>query len=214
MSQPQIIEYDEHEIEYEVKYLSANDLKVAASILYNAYFQDPLFVDIFKADEEGYDLRLRSAIREELNVFWDAKQPMLGVYRNASLVAVTCLLAPNPEFGHGRYWHWRLRMLLTAGFLGTQHLLEKEKKVRSNLPTQNCHMISFIGVHPQHQDQGIGHILLAGINEIVNQHPDSKGVAVYVTLEKCLSFFDDGGFKHVKTLQTSNISGRILYKPQ
>ena len=47
MSQPQIIEYDEHEIEYEVKYLSANDLKVAASILYNAYFQDPLFVDIF-----------------------------------------------------------------------------------------------------------------------------------------------------------------------
>lgn len=75
-------------------------------------------------------------------------------------------------------------------------------------------MISFIGVHPQHQDQGIGHILLAGINEIVNQHPDSKGVAVYVTLEKCLSFFDDGGFKHVKTLQTSNISGRILYKSQ
>lgn len=73
-------------------------------------------------------------------------------------------------------------------------------------------MISFIGVHPQHQDQGIGHILLAGINEIIHQDPSSVGVAVYVTLEKCLSFFDDGGFKHIKQLQTSGITGRIMYK--
>lgn len=209
---PNAIEYEQEDIEFEVKYLSSGDLKIAASILYNAYFQDPLFKDIFKVDEEGYEMRLRSAIREELNVFWDAKQPMLGVYRASSLVAVTCLIGPNPDFGHGRYWHWRLRMLLTAGFLGTQNLLAKEKHVRENLPTQNCHMISFIGVHPQHQDQGIGHILLAGINEIIHQDPSSVGVAVYVTLEKCLSFFEDGGFKHVKELQTSGITGRIMYK--
>lgn len=206
------IEYDQEDIDFEVKYLSSGDLKIAASILYNAYFQDPLFKDIFKVAEEGYEMRLRSAIREELNVFWDAKQPMLGVYRASSLVAVTCLIAPNPDFGHGRYWHWRLRMLLTAGFLGTQSLLAKEKHVRENLPTPNCHMISFIGVHPQHQDQGIGHILLAGINEIIHQHSDSEGVAVYVTLDKCLSFFEDGGFKHVKKLQTAGINGRIMYK--
>ena len=40
-------------------FLSAEDLKVAASILYNAYFDDPLFVDIFESEKEGYQNRLR-----------------------------------------------------------------------------------------------------------------------------------------------------------
>ena len=104
------LDYSEKDVDFEIKHLSAVDLKVAASILYNAYFDDPLFCKIFKVDEEGYEMRLRSAIREELNTFWEAKQPMLGVYRDGSLVAVTCLLTPNPDFGHGRYCHWRLRM--------------------------------------------------------------------------------------------------------
>ena len=57
-------------------YLAAEDLKIAASILYLAYYDDPLFVDIFQYDKEGYESRLRSAIREELNAFWAARQPM------------------------------------------------------------------------------------------------------------------------------------------
>jgi hypothetical protein len=43
-------------------YLAAEDLKIAASILYVAYRDDPLFVDIFQYDKEGYESRLRSAI--------------------------------------------------------------------------------------------------------------------------------------------------------
>ena len=31
-------------------YLTVDDLKIAASILYNAYVDDPLFVDIFPSD--------------------------------------------------------------------------------------------------------------------------------------------------------------------
>ena len=38
-------------------YLSVDDLKVAASILYNAYVDDPLFIDIFQAEKEGYESR-------------------------------------------------------------------------------------------------------------------------------------------------------------
>ena len=53
-------------------HLSVDDLKIAASILFNAYVDDPLFVDIFQAEKEGYESRLRSAIREELNAFWVA----------------------------------------------------------------------------------------------------------------------------------------------
>lgn len=210
--QASTVEYTPEQLDFEVKYLSASDLKVAASILYNAYFDDPLFCHIFKKDDEGYEVRLRGAIREELNTYWEAKQPLLGVYKNGSLVAATCLINPDPEFGNSRYWHWRLKMLLTAGFLGTQQFLEKEKLVRAHLPAQKCHMISFIGVHPSMQDQGIGRILIAAINEVVDAVEDSEGVGVFVTIEKCLSFFNDSGFELIEKLKTANIKGQILYK--
>jgi GNAT superfamily N-acetyltransferase len=206
------VEYSQEQLDFEVKYLSASDLKVAASILYNAYFDDPLFCHIFKQEDEGYEVRLRSAIREELNTYWEAKQPLLGVYKGGSLVAATCLINPEPEFGDSRYWHWRLKMLLTAGFAGTQQFLEKEKIVREHLPAQKCHMIAFIGVQPNMQNQGIGHILLAAVNELVDTVADSEGVGIFLTLEKCLPFFDDCGFKLIENLETINIKGQILYK--
>ena len=79
-------------------YLTAEDLKVAASILYNAYFDDPLFVDIFVSQKEGYENRLRSAIREELHAFWIAKQPVVGLFDQERLVAVACLISPDAAF--------------------------------------------------------------------------------------------------------------------
>lgn len=210
--QTSTVEYTQEHLDFEVKYLSASDLKVAASILYNAYFDDPLFCHIFRQDEEGYEVRLRGAIREELNTYWEAQQPMMGVFKSGSLVAVTCLINPEPKFGHSRYWHWHLKMLLTAGFLGTQQFLEKEKMVRDHLPAQRCHMIAFIGVQPSLQAQGIGRVLLGAINEVVDGVEDSEGIGVFVTLKKCLSFFDNGGFEFIEKLETLNVNGQILYK--
>eukprot|EP01026_Neomeris_dumetosa_P012316 TRINITY_DN14301_c1_g1_i11.p1 TRINITY_DN14301_c1_g1~~TRINITY_DN14301_c1_g1_i11.p1 ORF type:complete len:161 (-),score=9.87 TRINITY_DN14301_c1_g1_i11:50-532(-) len=136
-------------------YLTAEDLKIAGSILYLAYHDDPLFVDIFQAEKEGYESRLRSAIREELNAFWIARQPMIGLFEGERLLAVACLISPNSAFGPGRFWHWRLKMLLTAGFFGTKQMVDKEQKVREHMPVENFHMLSFIGVHPDHQHRHI-----------------------------------------------------------
>ena len=45
-------------------YLSAHELKLAASLLYQAYHDDPVFLEIFNSDKEDYEQRLRGAIRE------------------------------------------------------------------------------------------------------------------------------------------------------
>lgn len=193
-------------------YLSADDLSVAASILYNAYFDDPLFTDIFQSDKEGYESRLRSAIREELNAFWDAKQPMIGLFEQERLIAVTCLTAPDVAFGAGRYWHWRLKMLLTAGYLGTKQMIEKEETVRALVPATNYHMISFIGVHPDHQDMGLGHILMSAIVGLLAEDTKTEGVSVFCTLPKCLSFFHDGQFKDVQDLTVGKITGKVMFR--
>lgn len=112
-------------------YLTAEELHIAASILYNAYHDDPLFCDIFKAQDEGYEDRLRSAIKEELHTFYNAKQPVIGLHHDERLLAVACLIAPDAAFGSGRYWHWRLRMLLTAGLFGTKQMLGKNSEFAS-----------------------------------------------------------------------------------
>lgn len=193
-------------------FISEEDLPVAASILYNAYHDDPLFCDIFKVDDEYYEDRLRSAIREELHTFFEAKQPIIGLFHENSLLAVACLIAPDAAFGAGRYWHWRLRMLLTAGFLGTKQMLEKEQKVREALSAQRYHMISFIGVYPQYQHMGLGHVLMGAIDSVINESPDSEGVGVYVTVPKCEAFFNDGDYQFVQNCTVGQITGQVMFK--
>ena len=193
-------------------YLTAEDLKIAGSILYQAYFDDPLFVDIFQSEKEGYESRLRSAIREELNAFWISRQPMIGLFEGERLLAVACLISPNSAFGPGRFWHWRLKMLLTAGFFGTKQMVEKEQKVREHMPAETFHMLSFIGVHPDHQHRGLGHILMSAIDSVMLEEPDSQGVGVYVTLPKCLSFFEHGDYKLIEDLEVGHITGQIMFR--
>ena len=193
-------------------HLSVDDLKIAASILFNAYVDDPLFVDIFQAEKEGYESRLRSAIREELNAFWVAEQPMIGLFHESRLLSVACLTGPDAAFGAGRYWHWRLRMLLTAGLFGTKQMLEKEEKVRNLVPAENFHMLSFIAVHPNYQHAGLGHILLGAIDSIVNDDVAAEGVAVFVTVPKHKLFFSDDNYSVVGELCLSHVKGEVMFR--
>ncbi|OFC69014.1 GNAT family N-acetyltransferase [Alteromonas confluentis] len=195
-------------------FLTADNLKVAASILYNAYFDDPLFMDIFQAEKEGFEGRLRAAIREELEAFWDAEQPMIGLFDGSRLLAVACLTKPNRDFSSGRFWHWRLKMLLTAGYFSTKAMVEKEEKIRSAMPAQHYHMVSFIAVHPDHQHLGLGHILMSAIDSIVNEDRESEGVGVFVSVPKYLAFFRGGFYQQISTITVSEVTGEILFKPK
>ena len=169
-------------------------------------------IDIKQIEKEGYESRLRSAIREELNAFWVAEQPMIGLFDDDRLIAVACLTAPDAAFGSGRYWHWRLRMLLTAGLFGTKQMLEKEEKVRALVPADNFHMLSFIAVHPDYQHHGLGHILLGAIDSVVEEDAKSEGIAVFVTVPSHRHFFNDDNYQIVSQLHLSHIDGDIMFR--
>ena len=209
-----VLESDVHIEDVRAVFLTADNLKVAASILYNAYHDDPLFMDIFQAEKEGYEGRLRSAIREELDAFWDAGQPMIGLFEDSRLLAVTCLTKPGSSFSSGRFWHWRLKMLLTAGYFSTRAMVEKEEKIRSAMPAEHYHMVSFIAVHPDHQHPGRGHVLMGAIDSIVNEDSSSEGVGVFVSLPKYLKFFRSGFYQQISVITVSDVTGEILFKPK
>ena len=42
-------------VEIRATYLAAEDMKLAASLLYQAYHDDPVFLEIFNGDKEDYE---------------------------------------------------------------------------------------------------------------------------------------------------------------
>ena len=192
--------------------LSADELKLAASLLYQSYYDDPLFMEIFRAEKPDYEQRLRAAIREELNTFWQAKQPMIGLFNDEQLLGVACVIAPDSGIGASRLWHWRLKMLLTAGYVSTRQLLDKEQKIHAAMPAERYHMLAFIAVAPKHQHLGLGHYLIHAVDSIVDKDPQSAGIGVFVTLEKYLAFFAGDQYQPVAELAFNTVSGTLMFR--
>lgn len=201
---------DKTNVDIKAAYLSAQDLKLAASLLYQAYNDDPVFLEIFSADKSDYEQRLRASIREELNAFWQAKQPMIGLYLGETMVGVACLNNPEDGVTSERFWHWRLKMLLGAGYFSTKQMIEKEKIVLASVPMKKFHMLSFIAIHPLHQHHGFGHYLMAAVNTMLDEHKDSEGVAVYATSKKYKEFFKGVNYQFIKEVAVGNVSGSLM----
>ncbi|MEW5680812.1 MAG: GNAT family N-acetyltransferase [Pseudomonadota bacterium] len=194
--------------------LSADELKLAASLLYQSYFDDPLFMEIFRADKPEYEQRLRAAIREELATFWQAGQPMIGLFNGEQLLGVACVINPDSGIGASRLWHWRLKMLLTAGYVSTRQLLDKEQKIHAAMPAEHYHMLAFIAVAPRHQHLGLGHYLIHAVDSLVDKDPRSAGIGVFVTLEKYKAFFAGDHYQPVTDLAFNTVSGTLMFRPR
>ncbi|MGX5914359.1 GNAT family N-acetyltransferase [Aliidiomarina sp. Khilg15.8] len=198
-------------LEGKLVYLASEDIRVAASLLFQAYKDDPIFSAIFNAEKEGYEARLRAAIREELAVFWQSEQPMFGYYEGDTLEGVVCLTEPTKSFGPGRYWHWRLKMLLTAGYLSTRQMVEKEQLISEAMPLDNYHMLAFIAVHPRYQQHGLGQLLMRAVNTVLQGDKDSAGVAVLVTRPEYERFLGSHGYQPVANIEGNRIQGKLMF---
>ena len=196
----------------EAMLISADELKLAASLLYQSYYDDPLFMEIFRADKADYEQRLRAAIREELNTFWQAQQPMIGLFNAEQLLGVACVITPDSGIGAGRLWHWRLKMLLTAGYVSTKQLLDKEQKIHAAMPAERYHMLAFIAVAPKHQHLGLGNYLIHAVDSIVDKDQHSAGIGVFVTLDKYKTFFAGDQYQPVTELAFNTVSGTLMFR--
>jgi len=192
-------------------YLAAEDLKLAASLLYQAYHDDELLLRLFQGDKPDYEKRLRAAIREDLNAFWESKQPLVGVFDGERLLGVVCLTVPGESFGPGRYWHWRVKMMLTAGYVSTKQVVEKERLIQAAIPHKTFHMIAFIAVQPNLQQQGIGDLLVQAAETVLAESKDSAGLAVYLTRDRYLALFEHHNFSKIADLNVDGIEGRLMF---
>ena len=202
------------DIKGELTYLVAEDLKMAASLLFQKDYDDALLQKIFRADKPDYDKRLRAAIREDLTSFWESGQPIIGIRDGGTLLGVACLTRPGKSFGPGRFWHWRISMLMTAGFLSTKQVMEKERRIQEAMPDVPYHMLAFIAVAPQYQQQGVGHLLVEAAKSAFQEDPESQGVAVFVTRADYQAFFKKRGYRLQAQIAFETLPGELLFYPR
>ena len=197
-----------------VEVLNAEQLKLAASVLYTAYHDDPLFMQIFRATESDYEKRLRSAIREDLAAFWQAGQPILGLLQGEQLLGVACITTPASDLSGDRFWHWRLKMLLTAGLLSTRQMLEKEQKIHAAMPAKRYHMLAFLARNPSYHHPSAMRAFLQAIDQWVDEDSGSEGIGVFVTLDKYLPLFQQHEYQQVAKLEFQTVAGTLLFRPR
>ena len=201
---------------FSVQHIAPEDISTAASLIYQAYQNDPILQTLLGYNEKSpldYEKKLRALIREELSSFWQEKQPLIGLYRNDKLKAVACVFESSSQLQAERYWHWRLKLMLSAGYLQTNQLIEKEKTIRDALkPQGNYYFLAFIAVDPHFHGQGFGRQLLKGLDSLLHDNPESSGIAVFVTRDEHTQFFKSQGFEHFKQLTFNRVKGELLFK--
>lgn len=197
---------------YRAVYLTGEDLRLAASVIYNAYLNDPFFLDtLFDGDRNQYEQKLRAAIREELHELWLQEQPLVGLFEQHRLIGVLCVAAHQDVLGDSRYWHWRLKMILGAGWHGTRQWLHKESTLVAQLPGSHCGIIQFVCITPQEQGKGLSHLLLQAVTHWCDEQPSMDGLAVWVNQDTHLHWFNQHGFVHLGALASGNTEGQLLF---
>lgn len=198
--------------EYKVVYLQAEDLKLAVSLTWQAYQDDPVFQHIFQAKNEGYEQRLRSAIREEVAALWEAQDPIIGLFEGERLIGVACVVAPDSSLENGRFWHWRLKMLLSAGYVSSQQLLKKDTDIRSALPGKHLHLLAFIAIHPNYQQKGLGHYLLRAVAVLADESTTSDGTAALVTSDTYAPLFASEGYQFIENISVGTVDAQLYFQ--
>ena len=201
---------------FSVQYIEAEDISTAASLIYQAYHDDPVLKTMLGYDGKNkavYEKKLRALIREELSSFWQEKQPLIGLYRSGKLKAVACMFDSLSQLQAQRYWHWRLKLMLSAGYLQTNQLIEKEQTIRDTLKEKgHYYFLAFIAVDPHFHGQGFGRYLLRGLDELVKANSESSGLAVFVTRSEHTELFKSEGFLTFKQLTFNQVAGELLFK--
>ncbi|WP_299787609.1 N-acetyltransferase [uncultured Shewanella sp.] len=204
---------DEQQLErYRAVYLTAEDLRVAASILYNAYHDDSFFIDaLYGGDMSIYEQKLRGAIREELNELWQQEQALIGLFDEERMVGVACIVTQQVPLGESRYWHWRLKMLISTGWQSTQALMNKETYLLEHLPSPCCGILQFIAISPSEQNKGLGSQLVEAVLSWCDEQPELDGIGVFVSEQSHAHLFSQHGFAVTEAITIGKVEGELLF---
>lgn len=185
--------------------------RMVRSMLYHAYMREPLYRFLFNDQKKGYSRRVRATIREEVAMYFDGDHDIIGVAVGDALAGVAFIGHPGTRLDVSNQWKWQARMMLTSGFGATRRFVNYQYEVQRHLPKGKIHLLPLIGVEPEFQQHGIGHLLMDAVHEIVAEDPDSEGIAVD-TSSTHMHFFESLGYKEVGAVDIGEFHESILFR--
>ncbi|WP_345333932.1 GNAT family N-acetyltransferase [Ferrimonas pelagia] len=189
-----------------IRHLAAEELRIAASILLNAYKDDPFFRAVFPAQE--YEQRLRAAIREELQELWQRQQGFIGLELDGALIAVACLSDGHYPLGQARFWNWRLKMALGTGWHGARQWMAREQEIMAQLADEHTDLLQFVAVSPGYQRRGFGEALLRSV--VTTQREAGRhALATLNYWPELTTLFERLGFRSVAAIHVGQVEGRL-----
>lgn len=210
-AQATVAESDSTE-EIKIVRLDESSIKEAKSILYQAYHYEPTFKFLFDYERPGYDQRVRATIRELIELHFAKNQDAIGVSIDDALVAVAFIGSPHVRLKLSDQLNWRIRMMLTAGLSSTRRYLDYHEQVAECLPTDQHHELPLMGVHPKHQNRGVGTLLLNSVETICSENSKSAGIGLDTGNSRYLDFYKKHGYEKVGEVKLGEITEHVLFK--
>ena len=177
-------------------------------MLLNAYKDDPFFRSTLPASD--YEQRLRAAIREELQALWQQNQKLVGLFIGDTLVGIAALLDHSYPKGQTRFWNWRLKMALGAGWGSARQWMAREEALVDLTPASPFSLLQFIAIAPNYQQRGYGRLLLQAIVNLANEHHEN--LAAYVYQPEHGTLFESQGFESIGEINSNGVLGRLYFK--
>jgi ribosomal protein S18 acetylase RimI-like enzyme len=186
----------------EIIQITRSQLELAAKMLALAFNHDPLFRYLCDQDEQK---RLKQ-ISWFANLFLRYGYPLNHVYTTANPPKGVAVWFPPGHFPLNNLrllelGFYELPSHLAAGqfeqFIALFDAIETYHK--QDMPSPHWYLC-MLGVHPDHQNQGIGGLLL----QPVLQQADAKQLCCYLETctERAIRFYEKHGFEVVRTNET------------
>ncbi|AXO88139.1 N-acetyltransferase [Pseudomonas parafulva] len=182
-------------------------------LLYDAYPSEPTFAWLFDAQRGGYQRRLRAMIRAWVRQHFYMQLPALGLLVDDRLIAVALIAPPQRRLGVADSWMWRLRMLIGAGRRSTRRYLAYQAALAACLPTQQVHVLSLLGVHPQVQGQHYAEQLLQAVHDWCAKDLETQGVVLSTGNPHYYGFCERMGYQEVGELALGSVNERVFFNP-
>ena len=127
------------------------------------------------------------------------------------MVGVVCIVTQQATLGGARYWHWRLKMLMSTGWQSTQSFIKKETCLLEHLPSPRCGVLQFIAVSPTEQGKGLGSKLVQAALSWCDEQPELDGIGVFTSEQSYIKLFSQHGFSVLERLSIGKIDGELLF---
>ena len=194
------------------RYLDASWSPQVRSLLYHTYRDDPLFQNILESDRKGYLQRIRACTRELATSYFTENMPVIGLLVGERLTGVAFVSSNEKAEEVTNRLLWRVRMMLSIGYTGTENYLEYQQSLLSTLPASRSYLLPLIGIHPDFRDLGYGRKLLTAVHDLCDLDQESAGSSVSLSNEALLPFFEGMGYQRAGKAEQGDYQQVLLFR--